>query len=237
MPHVTDSTAEPVRAGREHPIRAILFDVDGTLLTTGGAGASAWSQACSQIYGSPVDIEKITESGMTDNAVAKAALRSVLGRDPKPNEVDDLTDAYLTYLPDSVASSDHYRLSPGVVGLLDRLSSEGLVLGLTTGNVEPAARIKLERGDLNRFFAFGGFGSDSDQRADLTRSAMERGIQRSNGELARDDFIAVGDTPLDVLAAHGIGIRIAGVATGLYSVAEMAGADWPLKTVEAGFPA
>ena len=173
---------------------------------------------------------------MTDNAVARAALRSVLGRDPRPNEVDDLTDAYLRYLPDSVASSDHYRLSPGIIGLLERLLSEGLVLGLTTGNIELAARVKLERGDLNRFFAFGGFGSDSNQRPDLTRRAMERGIERSEGGLTRNDFITVGDTPLDILAAHGIGIRIAGVATGLYSVRELAGAEWPLKTVEAGFP-
>jgi phosphoglycolate phosphatase-like HAD superfamily hydrolase len=233
---VTEAGAEPVRAARDHPIRAILFDVDGTLLTTGGAGASAWSEACSQIYGSPVDIERITESGMTDNEVAKDALRSVLGRNPNPNEVDDLTDAYLDYLPGSVASSDHYRLSPGIVGLLERLLSEGLVLGLTTGNIEPAARIKLERGGLNRFFSFGGFGSDSDRRPDLTKRAMERGIRRSGGELARDDFISVGDTPLDILAAHQIGIRIAGVATGLYPASELAGAEWPLESVESGFP-
>jgi phosphoglycolate phosphatase-like HAD superfamily hydrolase len=233
---VSDDAWQPFRAGRDHPIRAILFDVDGTLLTTGGAGASAWSEACERLHGSAVDIEEITESGMTDNAVARAALRFVLGRDPVPIEIDALTDAYLDFLPDAVATSDHYRLSPGIVGLLERLLSNGLVLGLTTGNVEPAARIKLERGDLNRFFAFGGFGSDSNQRPDLTRGAMERGIKRSNGELARDDFITVGDTPLDILAAHGIGIRIAGVATGLYSVGELAGADWPLESVEAGFP-
>lgn len=228
--------SEPVLAGRGHEIRAILFDVDGTLLTTGGAGASAWSRACEQLHGISVDIEKITESGMTDSAVAKAALHSVLGRDPVPIEVDALTHAYLEYLPDAVAASERYRISPGIVGLLERLQSAGLTLGLTTGNIEPAARIKLERGGLNRFFEFGGFGSDSNLRPELTRRAIERGIELSSGELSRDDFIAIGDTPLDILAAHEIGIRIVGVATGLYDVEDLTQAEWPLKSVEDGFP-
>jgi phosphoglycolate phosphatase len=226
----------PSRADREHEIRAILFDVDGTLLTTGGAGASAWSRACEQLHGSPVDIEKITESGMTDSAVAKAALHSVVGRDPVPIEVDALTHAYLEYLPEAVAASEHYRLSPGIVGLLERLQFAGLSLGLTTGNIEPAARIKLERGDLNRFFEFGGFGSDSNLRPELTRRGMERGIELSDGDLSRDDFITVGDTPLDILAAHEIGIRIVAVATGLYDVEDLTQAEWHLKSVEDGFP-
>lgn len=211
--------------------------MDGTLLTTGGAGASAWSQACVTLHGSPVDIERITESGMTDSAVARAALRDVLGRDPVPIELDALTEAYLEHLPEAVASSDNYRLSPGIVPLLERLSAEGITLGLTTGNIEPAAKIKLERGGLNRFFGFGGFGSDSNLRPELTRHGMERGIALSGGTLVKDDFIAVGDTPLDVLAAHGIGIRIVGVATGLYGVEDLTQAEWALATVEAGFPA
>jgi phosphoglycolate phosphatase-like HAD superfamily hydrolase len=123
------------------------------------------------------------------------------------------------------------------VPLLERLTGEGLLLGLTTGNIEPAARIKLDRGGLNRFFDFGGFGSDSNLRPELTRRAMERGIEASGNGFARDDFITVGDTPLDILAAHGIGIRIAAVATGLYHAADLAQAEWALETVEHGFPA
>jgi len=228
--------SNPTLAAREHAIRAILFDVDGTLLSTGGAGASAWSKACEELHGAPVDIARITESGMTDSAVARAALQSVLGRDPSPIELDALSHAYLGHLPDAVAASESYRLCPGIVPLLERLADEGLLLGLTTGNIEPAARIKLERGDLNRFFSFGGFGSDSNLRPVLTRRGLERGIEASGGELSRDDFITVGDTPLDILAAHGIGIRIVGVATGLYAIEELAQAEWPLETVETGFP-
>ncbi len=227
----------PSPVSRDHPIGAILFDIDGTLLTTGGAGASAWSKASQELHGERVDIERITESGMTDSAVARAALQAVLGRDPAPAELDDLTAAYLRHLPEAVAASKKYRLSPGIVPLLERLSDEGMLLGLTTGNIEPAARIKLERGDLNRFFSFGGFGSDSNLRPELTRRGLERGIEAGGGRLSRDDFITVGDTPLDILAAHGIGIRIVGVATGLYAVEELAQAEWPLNSVEHGFPA
>lgn len=232
-----EGSASPRQAEREHPIRAILFDVDGTLLSTGGAGANAWSKSCEKLHGQPVDIERITESGMTDSAVCKAALRDVLGRDPIPIEVDALTEAYLEFLPASVADSERYRLCPGIVPLLERLSGDGLTLGLTTGNIEPAARIKLERGDLNRFFEFGGFGSDSNLRPELTRRGMERGIELSGGKLSSDDFITVGDTPLDILAAHEIGIRIVGVATGLYKVEDLSQAEWALETVEHGFPA
>jgi phosphoglycolate phosphatase-like HAD superfamily hydrolase len=224
------------RAATSHPIRAVLFDVDGTLLTTGGAGARAWSMACVKLHGKAVDIERITESGMTDSAVGRAALVDVLGRDPEPAEMDELTAACLEFLPGTVAESSQYRLSPGIVPLLERLAAGGLLLGLTTGNIEPAARIKLQRGDLNRFFDFGGFGSDSNLRPELTRRGMERGIEASGGSLNRDDFITVGDTPLDILAAHGIGIRIVGVATGLYHAADLAQADWALETVEQGFP-
>jgi phosphoglycolate phosphatase-like HAD superfamily hydrolase len=231
-----DRAATPGRADLEHPIRAVLFDVDGTLLTTGGAGALAWSRACERLHGKAVDIERITESGMTDTAVARSALADALGRDAIPIEIDALTQAYLEFLPEAVEESENYRLSPGIVPLLERLSGDGIMLGLTTGNIEPAARVKLQRGDLNRFFSFGGFGSDSNLRPELTRRGLERGIEASGGRLSRDDFITVGDTPLDILAAHGIGVRIVGVATGLYEVGDLAEAEWALCSVEQNFP-
>ena len=219
-------------------IKGILFDIDGTLLTTGGAGAVAWSKAFVDIHGVPVDIERVTESGMTDSDVAAASLRSILDRDPTDEEIAAVTKPYLEYLPDAVATSEKYRIEPGIVPLLERLQSENYVLGITTGNIEPAARIKLERGDLNRFFSFGGFGSDSSIRSELTQAAVDRGIEASGGKLVKDDFIAIGDTPRDVEAGHTIGIRVIGVATGHFPVKslEEAGADWTIETVENGFP-
>ncbi|MGK2931958.1 MAG: HAD family hydrolase [Solirubrobacterales bacterium] len=220
------------------PIKGILFDIDGTLLTTGGAGAVAWSKAFTDIHGVPVDIEKVTESGMTDSDVAAASLRSILDRDPTDEEIAAVTKPYLEYLPDAVAASEKYTIEPGIVPLLERLKSEGYVLGITTGNIEPAARIKLERGDLNRFFTFGGFGSDSRIRSELTQAAVNRGIEVSGGKLTKEDFIAIGDTPRDVEAGHTIGIRVIGVATGHFPAKslEESGADWVLETVEEGFP-
>ena len=234
-------------ASVEAPIRAVLFDLDGTLLTTGGAGAVAWDKAFQEVFGKSVDIAKVTESGMTDHDVAFAALRTVLDREPSHQDIDELTPVYVRELPEAVASSEKYRIEPGIVELLERLAAEGIPLGMTTGNIEPAARIKMERGDLNRFFAFGGYGSDSPNRAELTLHAIKRGVVTCatgsfpNGRpqvLSKDDFIAVGDTPRDVSAAHEAGIRIVSVATGLFDLETLkaAGPEWALPTVEEGFP-
>lgn len=219
-------------------IRAILFDIDGTLLTTGGAGAVAWSKAFVDVHDTPVDIEQVTESGMTDADVAAASLKSILGRDPDQDEIDAVTRLYLGYLPAAVKASDKYTLTPGIIPLLERLQTEEYLLGLTTGNIEPAARIKLERGDLNRFFDFGGFGSDSNIRSELTMKAVERGIAASDGKLTLNDFVAIGDTPRDIEAGHAIEIRVIGVATGHFPSTSLkeAGADWVIETVENGFP-
>jgi phosphoglycolate phosphatase-like HAD superfamily hydrolase len=229
------------------PIRAVIFDVDGTLLTTGGAGAVAWNKAFQEVFGKSVHIAKVTESGMTDHDVAFAALRTVLDREPTHADIEQLTPIYIRELPEAVANSEKYRIEPGIVELLERLAAEGIPMGMTTGNIEPAAKIKLERGDLNRFFAFGGYGSDSANRAELTLHAIKRGIvtcatgNYPDGRpqvLSKDDFIAVGDTPRDVEAAHECGIRIVSVATGLFDLETLRSAepDWLLPTVESGFP-
>jgi len=219
-------------------IEAVLFDIDGTLITTGGAGGEAWRRAFAELHGVAVDIRAVTEAGMTDPEVARTALRSVLKREPRKRELAQAMGRYLCHLPDSVRDSDGYRVMPGVEALLERLVDAGMLLGMTTGNVEAAAHVKLSRANLNRFFSFGGYGSDSNDRAELTRRAIERGLLVSGGTLAEAECIAVGDTPRDVSAAHGAGIRVAAVATGNYPLAELrtAGADWALETVEDGFP-
>ena len=219
-------------------IAAVLFDIDGTLLVTGGAGAVAWQRAFEELHGVEADIGEHTEAGMTDPEIAEIVFREVIGRDGTPAERSQAIAGYLNHLADAVAESDGYRVMPGVEDLLPRLIEKGMMLGLVTGNIEAAAHIKLDRAHLNRFFAFGGYGSDSRDRTELTKRALERGAEVAGKPLDKAATIAVGDTPRDVEAGHGAGIEVVGVATGSYSVDQLhdAGADWALATVESGFP-
>jgi len=220
-------------------IEAVLFDIDGTLITTGGAGGEAWKRAFVELYGNPLDIRDVTESGMTDPEVARVALRNILGRDPDGRELAAAMGRYLRHLSTAVDEADGYRVMPGIEELLERLVDAGHLLGLTTGNVEAAAHIKLARAGLNRFFSFGGYGSDSNERTVLTSCALERGSMVSGGTLSKESSISVGDTPRDVVAGHGAGIEVVGVATGNFSVDQLrqAGANWALQDVTSGFPA
>lgn len=219
-------------------IRAVLFDIDGTLLVTGGAGAVAWQRAFQELHGVEANIEEHTRAGMTDPEIVEIIFREVIGRDGTEQERAAAVAGYLGNLADAVAESDGYRLMPGIEETLPRLAEQGVLLGIVTGNIEAAAQIKLARGDLNRFFAFGGYGSDSRDRAELTRRAVERGGEVQGSPLDLEQTIAVGDTPRDVSAGHGAGIKVVGVATGAYSVEEQraAGADWAIPDVTQGFP-
>ena len=219
-------------------IRAVLFDIDGTLLVTGGAGGVAWQRAFEELYEVEANVAEHTDAGMTDPEIAAIVFREVIGREGSPEERTKAIGSYLKHLPESVAESSGYRVMPGVEPLLDRLIDAGLLLGLVTGNIEAAAHIKLSRADLNRFFTFGGYGSDSADRTEVTKAALQRGSLVSGGTLANGACIAVGDTPRDVKAGHGAGIEVVGVATGSYAVEELgeAGAEWALDSVESGFP-
>jgi phosphoglycolate phosphatase len=219
-------------------VKAVLFDIDGTLLVTGGAGAVAWQRAFHELHGVDANIEEHTHAGMTDPEIAEIVFREVIGRDGSEVERAEAIGGYLSQLEDAVAESSGYRVMPGIEELLPRLVEQGVLLGIVTGNIESAAHIKLARGNLNRFFAFGGYGSDSRDRTELTRKGIERGAAVSGSPLDLATTIAVGDTPRDVKAGHGAGIKVVGVATGSYSVEELedAGADWAIPDVTEGLP-
>jgi phosphoglycolate phosphatase len=217
---------------------AALFDIDGTLIITGGAGAAAWRLAFDELYGIPADIGEFTDTGMTDPDVGFRTFAAVLGREPTRAELNKVMERRLHYLYQTVAESPDYRVLAGVKELLPQMLERGYLLGLVTGNVEAAAHIKLARSGLNRFFSFGGYGSDSNQRTELTRRALDRGKLVSGGVLSADNAISVGDTPRDVAAGHGAGIAVVGVATGNFSVEDLrqAGANWAIEDVVSGFP-
>jgi phosphoglycolate phosphatase-like HAD superfamily hydrolase len=219
-------------------IRAVLFDIDGTLLVTGGAGGVAWQRAFEELHGVEADIAEHTDAGMTDPEIVAIIFREVIGREGTQEERAKAIGSYLKHLPDAVAESPGYRVMPGIEQLLPDLIDQGVLLGLVTGNIEAAAHVKLARAGLNRFFGFGGYGSDSADRTEVTKAALRRGALVCGGALGPGSCVAVGDTPRDVTAGHGAGIEVVGVATGSYNVAELleAGADWALESVERGFP-
>ena len=206
---------------------AILFDIDGTLIDTGGAGAASWRLAFDELYGIPADIGKFTDAGMTDPDVGRKTFEAVLKRKPERKEFTRLLERRLYYLHTTVAESKQYRVLPGVEEFLPKLIEGGYLLGLVTGNVEAAAHIKLHRGQLNRFFSFGGYGSDSTDRGELTKIALKRASLVYGEPVPAAQAIAVGDTPHDVEGAHAAGIACVGVGSDKFTVDQLrkAGAD------------
>jgi phosphoglycolate phosphatase len=218
--------------------QAVLFDIDGTLISTGGAGARSWRHAFEVLHGIPADIGQFTDAGMTDPTVARLTFKSAVGHDPTAREVATVMAAYLDRLPYEVDHSEKYRVLDGAKELLPRLGKEGVLLGITSGAVEAAAHIKLARAGFNRYFPFGGYGSDSGDRIELTKCALQRGERLLGEPLDPAQTLVVGDTPKDLDAAHGAGCVAVGVATGHYTREQLeeAGADIVLDTLRDPFP-
>ena len=218
---------------------AVLFDIDGTLIDTGGAGALSWRLAFDELYGIPADIGKFTDTGMTDPDVGRATFEAVLHRKPERKEFARLLERRQHYLHETVANSTGYRTLPGAEALLLALIREGHLLGLVTGNLEAAAHIKLHRAHLNRFFSFGGYGSDSTDRGELTRIALRRAAFVFGQDIRPDEAIAVGDTPRDVEGAHAANVVCLGVGSHHFTADDLlaAGADYPVGSLEEALPA
>jgi phosphoglycolate phosphatase len=217
---------------------AILFDIDGTLIITGGAGAASWRLAFDELYGIPADIGKFTDTGMTDPAVGRKTFEAVMHREPERHEFTRLIERRLHYLRQTVEESDGYRVLDGVEELLAKLIDDGYLVGLVTGNLEAAAHIKLHRAGLNRFFSFGGYGSDSTDRGELTRIALKRAALVFGEDVPAKQALAVGDTPLDVEGAHAAGIACVGVGSHHFNVDQLreAGADYVIASFKEGLP-
>ncbi len=208
----------------------VLFDVDGTLLLSGGAGARALEEAFLALYDVPDSMRNVCPHGMTDRGICEELFLEHLGRKGKPEEYNLLLALYLECLERTVRESPDFHLLPGIPGVLERISRSGRVaLGLGTGNVEKGARIKLERAGLNPLFSFGGFGGDSADRTELIEAGFRRGeaLLRAEGNGAEVFRWVVGDTRRDVEAGRGCGARTVAVATGGDAYEELArsGAD------------
>jgi phosphoglycolate phosphatase len=215
----------------------VLFDVDETLVHTGGAGARSWKVAFEALFGIAADIGAHTSAGETDPEVAGETFRGVLHRDPTPDELGALYARYLLALADEIWASKEYRVLPGAEQTVKRLGEAGVMLGIVSGAMEGAARTKLMPGNLNRYFVFGAYGSDSPDRAELTKLAIEKAA-RLHGQLTPDQVMVVGDTPRDIEAAQAAGAVSVGVASGHYSTDELVAAhgDHVLGSLEEPFP-
>jgi phosphoglycolate phosphatase len=219
-------------------IRILLFDIDGTLVSTGGAGAVAWKRAFDDLYGVPADIGEYTDAGMTDPDVGAKTFEGVFNRDPTPHELAQLVQRRLEYLPEAVSESQGYKVLPGVPERLKQLSHAGHLLGIITGNGDGAAHIKLQRANLSRWFTFGAYASAGVDRAGIVRRAVQRGEAMLGQDVPNADIYVIGDTPLDIEAAHAVDCTAIAVATGRYDRAalEEAGADHVLDTLEEELP-
>jgi phosphoglycolate phosphatase len=216
---------------------AVLFDIDETLVHTGGSGARSWNAAFEKLYGIPADIGQHTSAGETDPQVARATFEGVLNRKPSDDELDRLYAQYLLHLAEDIGTSAGYRVLPGAEQALLQLGEAGVLLGLVSGAMEGAARTKLVPANLNRFFIFGAYGSDSPDRAELTRLAIDKATLLHPGLVPSQVFV-VGDTPHDVEASRAAGAVSVGVASGHYSTEQLSAAnpDHVLRSLEDPFP-
>jgi phosphoglycolate phosphatase len=206
-------------------MKLLLFDVDQTLISTGGAGIRALNRAFQELFSVQNAMEGILPHGKTDPGIIREIFNSRAvhsAGDGYPTSLAPILRSYLTYLKQEVESSTSYKILPGIENILDSMAGRSDVLiGLATGNVEPGARIKLERGNLNRYFAFGGFGSDSENRTLLVKRGAEMAAVFSGRSFAPSNTFVIGDTPRDIEAAREAGFQSIGVATGKYSISEL----------------
>ncbi len=206
-------------------MRLVLFDVDGTLITTGGAGMRAFYRALRLIFGVEVIDEAVRPDGKTDPLILKELLTHYGLTDRCGDKTrDDLFSSYLSCLEDEMRrakESGLIRILPGVVGLLHMLSGHpDFCVGLVTGNLKRGAEIKLNHAGLDPYFRFGGYGSDSEDRTELTRIGIQRGMQTIAPSPVEDAFI-LGDTPLDIIHGHAAGVRVIAVASAGYGINDL----------------
>ena len=201
-------------------VRLLLFDIDHTLINSGGAGRSAMAAAlAAELGGDPLD--GVVIDGRTDRAILNEALGRA-GADTSDAEIDRLLLRYLDCLPETLRSSAG-RVLPGVRDLLDALAGEDAAVGLATGNVRRGAEIKLRHYGLWERFSDGGFGDVSSDRTEVVRAGVEAVAIAAGVAADPAHALVLGDTPRDVEAAHAAGVRAIAVATGAYDVETLRG--------------
>ncbi len=203
-------------------MKTVLFDIDGTLLSSGGAGKAAMEAALVEEFGVPEIHDGVPFSGRTDRAIARDLFE--LHGLPDTAEIwRRFLASYLRLLPDYLKTRPGQVL-PGIAELLTTLADRADVqAGLLTGNVRDGARLKLGHYGIGHHFQFGGFGDRHFDRCDVARDALAA-VQERQGKVDPADIWVIGDTPLDVECARSIGARVLAVATGWHSLEILADA-------------
>ncbi|MBL8820985.1 MAG: HAD hydrolase-like protein [Planctomycetia bacterium] len=193
-----------------------LFDIDGTLLSSGGAGKMALETAFLNLFGLMEIRKQVPYSGRTDVAIAHELLQAH-DIDPSLENISKLQESYLNQLPQALNCKKGSVL-PGVIPLLEALrsSSHSIMIGLLTGNIRRGAQVKLGHYDMNHFFSFGGFGDGVHTRNEVAQAAWNEARQFAGVELSPNRTWVIGDTPLDISCARHIGAKVLAVSTGMH---------------------
>jgi len=205
-------------------MRLVLFDIDGTLLNSGGMGRAAMQRALGLVFGSPGN-PSYRYDGKTDKQIVRDVMRLEGHTDEHIDaRMEKLIELYLDGLREG-AKSGKFNVRPleGVVPLLDALDNRNdVVLGLLTGNVEPGARIKLTAAGIDPDrFRVNAFGSDHEHRPELPAIAQRRAGETLGVDIAGDRLVVIGDTPADIECGRSLGARAIGVASGHYTVEQL----------------
>jgi phosphoglycolate phosphatase-like HAD superfamily hydrolase len=203
-------------------IRLALFDIDGTLIRTGGAGVLAFSRALANEFRLGHLAEKLSFAGRTDTGLVREIFH-LGGIEPTPENFQRFFDCYVFWL-DHLLEKTHGHPCPGVTAFLAQLQAlpQPPVLGLLTGNIRLGAEIKLRRYQLWEPFVTGGFADDHEDRCRIAAAARDRGSHLLGRELVGEEILVVGDTPLDIRCCRAIQARMLAVCTGGASRADLA---------------
>jgi phosphoglycolate phosphatase-like HAD superfamily hydrolase len=204
-------------------VRLLLFDIDGTLVLTGGAGSRAMTRAFAQTHGLEDALRKVDLAGRTDRIIMRDALTHA-GLPHEDVDVDAFRSAYCAALREEITQAGTGRrgLLPGVRPLLDALAGrEDVRLALLTGNFRASAEIKLAQFDVWRYFTWGAFADDAIERDDLIAVAHARHETEHGHVIAPDSVVVIGDTPHDIRCARAGGAKAVAVATGNYDLASL----------------
>ena len=201
--------------------RLYLFDIDGTLITSGGAGVTSFNEAVKELCGSLTPLEGINFAGNTDTGIAREVLLAD-GMDPSQENIMALLDAYLGILADRIHLHQG-SLLPGIITLLDKIKDRrDCVLALLTGNLAAGAQVKLSHYGVWHYFGFGAYADDHHVRNKLGPVAMARALQEQGEEFTPERIYVIGDTPRDIECGKAFGAVTVAVATGHYSREDLA---------------